>query len=38
VRLQMAGSLVELTDVPQDVCDSCGSRTYSPWVLERIEP
>lgn len=37
VPMDIAGSLVEITGVPQEDCDSCGSRTYSPWTLERIE-
>jgi len=37
VRMNVAGKVVVLTNVPQGACPLCGSRVYKTEVLERIE-
>lgn len=35
--MTVAGKVVVLTQIPQGVCSSCGSRVYKPETLERVE-
>jgi YgiT-type zinc finger domain-containing protein len=37
VRMTVAGRVVVLTQIPQGVCGTCGSRVYKPETLERVE-
>lgn len=37
VRLNIKGKIIVLTDVPQGVCSSCGTKVYRTGVLGRIE-
>jgi YgiT-type zinc finger domain-containing protein len=37
IKMTVEGSVVTLTDVPQGVCPSCGSRVYKAETLTRVE-
>ena len=37
VRIAREGGAVEIHDVPQGRCETCGGRVYTAAVLERIE-
>ncbi len=37
VRTEVAGEPIVLSDLPQGVCPSCGSKVYKAEILELIE-